>query len=232
MEKAIIIVCGILGITYGAFISIMWLPALIMVAFSLMYIFNFVSEDEIYLQETMTTCTKGVWSVAVLFVAIAIASIMPAYTWYIFAAYAAVLVLYFRTFKWDWIDWETIGMACGAVTLGSIIGVYQKDAMHVLAPLISGHAIGAVAVLSFLIAFAMGSSAKYAAFCGAIVKVLGIKFLPLFYLVELAGYLMSPSHDCVAIAKSYFKTPVGMFLVPLVALNIILVLYGVLVLLF
>lgn len=235
LEKAIIIVCGVLGISYVSFISTMWLPAAIMVAFSLVYIFNFVSEDEIYLKEAATYSdidARGLWASTVLFIALGVAATFPAYTWYIFGTYAAGLVVYAKTFKLEWLDFKTIGFACGAVILGSIIGSYQKEAMIFLEPFIKGHAIGALVILSFLLAFAMGSSAKYAAICGAIVKVIGIKFLPLFYLAEFAGYLMSPSHDCVAIAKSYFKTPVGMFFVPLVTLSIILVLYGVLVLLF
>lgn len=232
MEKAIIIVCGVLGISFSEFISIMWLPALIMAAFSIMYIFNFVSEDEISLAEVSSVDTKGLWTVGGMALSIVVACIFPQYTWYIFGAYAAALVAYFKRFDPAWIDTKVLAFASGAVLLGNLFGSYQKPLMAFLAPYISGHAVGAVAVFAFLIAFAMGSSAKYAAFCGAIVKVIGIKYLPLMYLVEFAGYLMSPSHDCVAIAKSYFKTPSGMFFVPLVSICIILVMYGTLAVLF
>ena len=230
MEKAIIIVCGILGITFAQFISVMWVPALLMVTFSIAYIFSFVSEDEISLIKVTSSDAKGAWSVAGLFVAIIGASFIPMYTTYIFGLYAAVLVVYFRKFQISWIDSNVLMFATGAIALGNVIGANQDIMLEYLTPYINAKALTAVAVISFLMAFAMGSSAKYAAVCGAIVKVVGIKFLPLFYLVEFAGYMMSPAHDCVAIAKSYFKTPVGMFLLPLVALSFMLISYGVMVL--
>lgn len=232
MEKAIIIVCGVLGITYGQFISIMWLPAALMVSFSLVYIFNFVGEDEIALAETNDGDCGTAWSVVALFAAIILASFMPAYTTIVFGVYALCLVVLFKKFSLSWIDWKVLAFAAGAIALGSIMGANEKVLVSYLKPYLVSGSIAAIAVLSFLIAFAMGSSAKYAAICGAIIKVVGIKYLPLFYLVEFAGYLMSPAHDCVAIAKSYFKTPVGMFFVPLVALSLILIGYGVLSLLF
>ncbi|MDD2230579.1 MAG: hypothetical protein PHY48_14365 [Candidatus Cloacimonetes bacterium] len=230
MEKAIIIVCGILGITFTQFISVMWVPALLMVTVSVAYIFSFVSEEEITLTKVSNSDSSGIWSVLGLFGAIIVASIFPIYTTYIFGAYALGLLASHRSFKRSWIDWKVLVFAAIAIALGNIIGSKQAVLMVYLTPYINAQAITAIAALSFLMAFAMGSSAKYAAVCGAIVKVVGLKYLPLFYLVEFAGYMMSPSHDCVAIAKSYFKTPVGMFLLPLVALSIILIGYGVLVL--
>lgn len=85
--------------------------------------------------------------------------------------------------------------------------------------------------MSYLLAFLMGSSAKFAAMCGMLVSVFGIKYLPLFYLVEYCGYLDSPAHKCVAIGKTYFKTPIGMYFLPLALLSLLLIGYSVLALL-
>ena len=232
MEKAIIIVCGILGITYTSFISVMWVPALLMVAFSTAYIFFAVSEDEVSLVEvTYDPTNKGAMSVLGLFLCIIGASFFPAYTTWIFGGYALALVQNYGTFKKEWIDMKVLGFATGAVVLGGLIGSYQKAVLALVPTLVGSHGIFLLAVLAFLAALAMGSSAKYAAVCGALVKLVGIKYLPLLYLVEFSGYMMSPSHDCVAIAKSYFKTPVGMFILPIVELSFALIFYGILVLL-
>lgn len=235
MEKAVIIVCGILGISYGEFMSYMGIPALIMILFSIVYIFTFVGENELALIDVgklgkEPKGDKGIYWVGALAFVIVASCFAPDYTWFMLGTYALCAATAMRDkVSLSWFSYETLALASVAVVLGTFFTSYQKEAMEVLAPFISGHNIAGIAAISFLVAFLMGSSAKYAAICGAIVTVVGIKYLPLFYLVEFAGYLVSPSHDCVAIAKTYFKTATGMFFQPLITLSVILILYGALV---
>lgn len=64
-----------------------------------------------------------------------------------------------------------------------------------------------VAVVGFLASFALGSSGKFAGFVGLSTSVFGPATLPLFFAVDYAGYMLSPTHKCLVVGKSYFKTP-------------------------
>jgi len=64
-----------------------------------------------------------------------------------------------------------------------------------------------VAVVGFLASFALGSSGKFAGFVSLSTSVFGPATLPLFFAVDYAGYMLSPTHKCLVVGKSYFKTP-------------------------
>lgn len=64
-----------------------------------------------------------------------------------------------------------------------------------------------VSVVGFLASFALGSSGKFAGFVGLSTSVFGPATLPLFFAVDYAGYMLSPTHKCLVVGKSYFKTP-------------------------
>ena len=64
-----------------------------------------------------------------------------------------------------------------------------------------------VAAVGFLASFALGSSGKFAGFVGLSTSVFGPATLPLFFAVDYAGYMLSPTHKCLVVGKSYFKTP-------------------------
>ena len=64
-----------------------------------------------------------------------------------------------------------------------------------------------VAVVGFLASFALGSSGKFAGFVGLSTSVFGPATIPLFFAVDYAGYMLSPTHKCLVVGKSYFKTP-------------------------
>ena len=225
LEKSIIITCGILGITYLQFMSYMWIPSLLMILFSLVYIFSAVTEDEINLIEPEEADYIRPLAYVLSMAAVILFSIVYSdYSIAFFSGYAASIVFMEQRFSWHWYDWKVLLMATAATILGSVIGNYAAF-LTSLIPLKT--ALIATAMGAFVFAFITGSSARFAAVCGLIVKVVGLKFLPLIYLVEFAGYLLSPAHDCVAIAKTYFKTPVGMFFIPLVLLSLLLISYGV-----
>lgn len=64
------------------------------------------------------------------------------------------------------------------------------------------------AIGGFLASFALGSSAKFAGITALSTSIFGIQYLPLFFAIDYAGYMLSPSHKCLSITKSYFGTPV------------------------
>lgn len=230
IEKSVIITCGILGISYLTFMSYMWIPALIAIIFSVVYIFASVTEDEVYLSEAGTVNKGSIVDIALLFLSIAAAAFSGGYAMYVFAAYAVYLLFSHKKFDIKWLDFKLLGVTAALIVFGKYVGTLDKAISAGVTDVYkAGGGIVAIAALSYLASFVMGSSAKFAAMCGMLVKFFGIKYLPLFYIIEYTGYLISPAHKCVAIGKLYFKTPIGMYFLPILALSLILIMYAVLV---
>ena len=83
-----------------------------------------------------------------------------------------------------------------------------------------------VALVGFLASFSLGSSGKFAGFVGLSTSVFGIGTLPLFFAFDYAGYMLSPTHKCLVVGKSYFKTPLKDYYKAIASLVIPLVLVG------
>lgn len=83
-----------------------------------------------------------------------------------------------------------------------------------------------VAAVGFLASFALGSSGKFAGFVGLSASVFGVGTLPLFFAVDYAGYMLSPTHKCLVVGKSYFKTPIKDYYKAILSLVIPLILMG------
>lgn len=98
----------------------------------------------------------------------------------------------------EWINWK----ALIAVAIVIIIGNYLKSFEWVLGntELVAG------LFMSFIFAFILGSSGKFAGFVSLLTSIYGIKWLPLFFAVDYAGYMLSPAHKCLHISRGYFGT--------------------------
>lgn len=69
-----------------------------------------------------------------------------------------------------------------------------------------------VSLVSFWASFFMGSSGKFAAIAVMLSQVFGVEYFVWFFAVDFAGYLVSPTHKCVAIGNRYFGTPVKTYM--------------------
>lgn len=85
-----------------------------------------------------------------------------------------------------------------------------------------------VVVAGFLASFALGSSGKFAGFTALSASVYGVEYLPLFFAVDYAGYMLSPAHKCLVISQSYFGTPLKQQYKAILALTLPIVLVGIL----
>ena len=59
-------------------------------------------------------------------------------------------------------------------------------------------------VIAFVTSFILGSSSKFAGITTLLVSIFGINYLPLLFALGYAGYLISPTHKCLVITKTYF----------------------------
>ena len=226
IEKSVVIVCGILGISYLQFMQVMWIPALIAIVFSVVYIFTSVTEDEISLKEIPSIEKGSIFDILGLAIAIALAAVYSPIV--VYSLYIAMLISIHNRFSFKWIDLSVLAYAGGATLLGVLIGQQTSWLTEFIKSFLDSQGIVAICILAYGVSLLLGSSAKFAAIAGLLTKLFGLKYLPVFYLVEYAGYLISPSHKCVAIGKVYFKTPAGMYFLPIILLSIILIIYAVL----
>ena len=224
LEKSIIITCGVLGISYMNFMQVMLVPALIAIVFSIVYIFASVTEEEIYLTEAREVSNGNLIDIVLLFIAIGAAMFVSPVV--AFGVYAAYLVLRYKSIDMGWIDWKILGITAIVVASGMVFDQFNKVAVGYLSESAKTYGLIVAVFGAYVLSFIMGSSAKFAAVTGMLTKVFGMHLLPLFYLVDYAGYLISPNHKCVAIGKLYFKTPVGMYFIPIILLSLILIAYG------
>jgi hypothetical protein len=107
-----------------------------------------------------------------------------------------------------WFDWKILAIVAGVIILGNFIKSFDDQMMEIVR---NNGSIAVATVLSFLFSFAMGSSSKYAGFVSILATVFGPQYLPLFLAVDYTGYMLSPTHKCFAVGKTYFDTPIDEF---------------------
>jgi hypothetical protein len=113
-----------------------------------------------------------------------------------------------HTHDHPWIQWKVLAAVAGVIILGNFIKSFDAQMYEIVK---TNGSIAVATVLSFLFSFAMGSSSKYAGFVSILSTIFGPQYLPLFLAVDYAGYMLSPTHKCFAVGKTYFDTPIGEF---------------------
>jgi hypothetical protein len=123
----------------------------------------------------------------------------------------------FITRTWDWrkllsfINWQVLITVATAIVLGNYAKTFEptfkawvSGGMFDIHTLIG---ISAVSTIGFLASFFMGSSGKYVAFAVLLAQLFGVEYFLWFFTVDYVGYLLSPTHKCVAVGNRYFGTP-------------------------
>jgi len=107
-----------------------------------------------------------------------------------------------------WLDWKILAIVAGVIILGNYIKSFDEQMLEIVK---NNGSLAVATLLSFLFSFAMGSSSKYAGFVSLLATVFGPQYLPLFLAVDYTGYMLSPTHKCFAVGKTYFDTPIEEF---------------------
>jgi hypothetical protein len=216
LEKTVILPIAAFGLTYAAWMSMIW--PLLAVSFALIagYIYFFVKEEDIHIPHTGDFKISSVLrNVIPFFAAIGIYIYTEGNVFTIFGSLA--LYYCFLTQTWDYkkllgyINWQVILVVAIAIALGN----YFKSNEAVYKAWITGSALDpatfvgilTISAIGFVASFLMGSSGKYVAFAVLMAQVFGPQYFVWFFAVDYAGYLLSPTHKCVAVGNRYFGTP-------------------------
>ena len=106
---------------------------------------------------------------------------------------------------WEYINFGAVIMLAVVIALSNLAKEYT-DVIYAFVE--SGTASFAiVSATAFLASLTLGSSSRFAAVTAICVSVYGIAYLPWFFAIDFAGYMLSPMHKCLVISKTYFGTP-------------------------
>ena len=218
LEKTVILPIAAFGLTYATWMAMIWPLLAVSLAFVAGYIFFVVKEEDIHINHTGEFKISAVLrNVVPFFVAIGV---------YIYCGgdknvfeIFGLLALYYclLTQTWDYkklmsyINWQVVLIVALAIVLGN----YFKSNEAVYKAWITGSALDpttfmgmlTISAVGFLASFLMGSSGKYVAFAVLMSQVFGVQYFVWFFAVDYVGYLISPTHKCVAVGNRYFGTP-------------------------
>lgn len=234
LEKTVILPIAILGLTYIDMIVYMFIPLIIYICYTV-YILNKHNVDSI---DNIVNSNKYAWVDVLLLTGLLVYTGVFEYIKvpgniklptlliisFIFLCYmvmkykpAMQRLLYSIPIK-----------SVTIITSLLIIGTYIKQHIQDVEPYVKNVDIWIVCLTSFIISFLLGSSGKFAGLCVLTTMLYGQQWFVLLFMVDFAGYLLSPFHKCLPIAIENFKTPVKTMVQSLIPLCMILLLYGVL----
>ena len=107
------------------------------------------------------------------------------------------------------IKWDVIVLVALVIIVGNGIKMYSDAIVNFFMSFNSS--IFFASVIAFVTSFILGSSSKFAGITTLLVTIFGINYLPLFFSLGYSGYLISPTHKCLVITKSYFNLDMGLY---------------------
>ena len=215
LEKTVILPMAAFGLSYGAWIGIIWPLLLVSIAFILAYLIWGVKETDIELKDCETDI-KISRITRYVFPYIAGVGAIIAGIDFIWAFGSLTLYYMFCTRTFDlkkllgYVDWKLVGWVALIIVAANYAVQNTDNIKNFLgnAGLDINTASGFVllSLFSFAGAFALGSSSRFGAITVLMASIYGIEYLPWFFAVDFVGYLISPMHKCVAIGMLYFGT--------------------------
>ena len=206
LEKTIIIPMSVFALSYLQVMQYLWPLLLVTLIYTLCYIKVMIKEEDIEITKTVKI-NKSNLSFILFPLLTALGFLIGGYNPnIIFGVLSIYYIVYSKEFRfWKFINWNLIGLLflvnCAAnyiSTYSNILEVYAKNQNSVFLTCVFG----------FLFSFLLGSSGKFIGLAVLLTKIFGMKYFILFFAVEYAGYLVSPSHKCTCIGKMYFDTPI------------------------
>lgn len=235
LEKTVILPMAAFGLTYTAFIGIIWPLLAVSVAFIVAYLVWGVKESDIELNDcTREIKVSRITRYVLPYIAGVSAIIAGINFLWAFGALTAYYMVVTRTFDIPkllrFVDWKLIAWVALIIFAANVVRENTEAIKTFLES--SGLDINTVSgfvllsLASFAGAFALGSSSRFGALTVLMASIYGIEYLPWFFAVDFVGYLISPMHKCVAIGMLYFGTKLRYYVTILGAWGGLVILAG------
>lgn len=215
LEKTVILPMAAFGLSYGAFMSMMWPLLAVSIAFIIAYLVWGVKESDVILEDCKTEIkVSRITRYVFPYIAGVGAIIAGANFLWAFGTLTIYYMFCTRTFDLKkllgFVDWKLIGW----VALIIIAANFARENTEAIKVYLESSGLDINTVSGFILlslasfagAFALGSSSRFGALTVIMASIYGIEYLPWFFAVDFVGYLVSPMHKCVAIGMLYFGT--------------------------
>lgn len=211
IEKSVLISMSVLGITYGTFLKYM-IPVIVLYQIvTLVYILKFIPIDSVHFKKSDAINFSKLFDAGLFMAGI----MLCVFTSLNLAGMLCGLAIYYAI-KYHLsigeilknTNWKLLIFVAGVVCLGVMLHSYEASFMDYIKVLQQSH-VSIILIVAVCMAFSitMGSSSKFAAISALMTTIFGMQYFVLFYIADFCGYLLSPTHKCVAMAKEYYGTP-------------------------
>ena len=220
IEKTVILPMAAFGLSYTAFLGIMWPLIAATFAYIIWYLVYMVKDTDIALVETkkkikVSRITRYVFPY-IMGVSAVIAGVNFLWAFGILTLYYIIVT---QTFNWKkllgYVDWKIIAWVALIIILANTTRLYTGEIKEFIGStgvdMNSPVGFGAISLLAFGFAWILGSSSRFGAIMVILTSLYGLAYLPWFFAVDFAGYILSPMHKCVAIGKMYFGTKLSYY---------------------
>jgi len=215
LEKTVILPMAAFGLSYSAWLSIIWPLLAVSIAFILAYLIWGVKESDIEINNCGSE-VKVSRITRYVFPYIAGVGAIIAGIDFLWAFGTLTLYYMFCTKTFDpkkllgYVDWKLIAWVA-VIIVAANYAVQNTDTIEgylntVGLDIKTTTGFIALSALSFGGAWLLGSSSRFGALTVLMSSIYGIEYLPWFFAVDFVGYLISPMHKCVAIGMLYFGT--------------------------
>ena len=219
IEKTVILPIAAFGLTYTAWLGLIWPLLIVSFVFISWYIYSQIHDEEIVIASDEFKISAVLRNILPMFIAIGLYIYNE--KWMI--ACFGFLTLYYMILSQEWnikkllsyVRWDVLLWVGAVIVLGNFMKSYDaswqatlKDSLlnpQTLIGMVSISAIG------FIASFLMGSSGKFIAIAVIMAQVFGHQYFLWFFALDFAGYLLSPTHKCVMIGHKYFNTPLNTY---------------------
>ena len=220
IEKTVILPMAAFGLSYSAFLGIMWPLIAATFAYIIWYLVYMVKDTDIALVETkkkikVSRITRYVFPY-IMGVSAVIAGVNFLWAFGLLTLYYIIVT---QTFDWKkligYVDWKIIAWVALIIILANTTRLYTGEIKEFIGStgvdMNSPVGFGAISLLAFGFAWILGSSSRFGAIMVILTSLYGLAYLPWFFAVDFAGYILSPMHKCVAIGKMYFGTSLSYY---------------------
>lgn len=232
LEKTVLISISMLSLTYIEFMTFMWIPILIYSIYFLFYLIFIFKADPIteMVNADFIYDSRHILSLLVL-LSLIMTMIFTGYSIYVmFSIFALFNIILFRPNFINMVKSFNFNLLL-IVLLVIFISVLLNSQYDDIKLLINDFAqnnnnILIIGLICFIFSFLFGSSSKFIVFAILPTLIFGIQYFPFFFMLDYAGYLISPMHKCTIYGKMYYDTPFWYYFKYILILAIIMFSYG------
>ena len=239
LEKTVVLPMAVLGISWGAFLGLVWPLIAITFIYIIWYIFWKFQESDIILDRSEFdgyNFNRIMIGAAPFFAGLGllIFGLHGALVFGILALYYIILTKSSNIMEIiKYVNWWLVLV----LALVLVLSVYFKQhSGEILASLEAYSAVIDINTMAgfltisgfaFISSWLMGSSGKFAGIVALLVTLYGADYLVWFLVLEFMAYNLSPMHKCLSIGSMYFGTPIRKYFEAIIVWQGLLVVYAV-----